>query len=110
MDFKNQLIILETLRSLAADGLTCVFNTHYPAHALRVAEKTLLLGADGRCLFADSREAVTVSNMRDFFGVETHMDEYVENGKHFFSITPLSILDEEREARFKSFKTDEDVS
>ncbi|MDR1137574.1 MAG: ABC transporter ATP-binding protein, partial [Synergistaceae bacterium] len=33
LDFKNQLIILETIERLARErNISCVFNTHYPAH------------------------------------------------------------------------------
>ena len=35
LDFKNQLLVLDTIEELAKSGLTCIFNTHFPAHALR---------------------------------------------------------------------------
>ena len=55
LDFKNQLLVLDTMQSLARAGLTCVFNTHYPAHALRRANKALLLGRNGKSLLAARR-------------------------------------------------------
>ena len=33
LDFRNQLLVMDTLSELASAGMTCVFNTHYPAHA-----------------------------------------------------------------------------
>ena len=49
LDFKNQLIVLDAMSALAAKGVACIFNTHYPAHALQRADKSLLLfkGAAG---------------------------------------------------------------
>lgn len=43
-DFRNQLIVLSLLGSLAKDrGLTIIMNTYYPVHALRIAASALLL-------------------------------------------------------------------
>ena len=56
LDFKNQLIVLETLSRLAAEGMICLFNTHYPAHALQRAGKSFLLCKDGSSIFGPTRE------------------------------------------------------
>lgn len=69
LDFKNQLLVLDTMQSLARAGLTCVFNTHYPAHALRRANKALLLGRNGKSLFGSTQGVVTEQNISDYFGV-----------------------------------------
>ena len=48
LDFKNQLIVLETIERLARErGIAAVINTHYPAHALKIADKALILSRDG---------------------------------------------------------------
>ena len=54
LDFRNQLIVLETLSQLSAEGITCIFNTHYPEHALGRANKSLILGKDGNGAHFDS--------------------------------------------------------
>lgn len=93
LDFKNQLVILNLLKSLSREnGLGCVFNTHYPVHALRIAQKTLILGRDGRCVFGNSAEIVTRENLRVYFGVDVRIDAFQENGEHLFSVTPISIV------------------
>ena len=39
LDFKNQLIVLETIQKLAKErGIAAIVNTHYPAHALKIAD------------------------------------------------------------------------
>ena len=75
LDFRNQLLIMETLSSLAASGMTCIFNTHYPAHAMRRANKALLLGADGKSLFGEVGEVVTEANIERAFGVKAVISE-----------------------------------
>ena len=83
LDFKNQLIVLDTMTALAAEGVACVFNTHYPSHALQRAGKSLMLSKEGWSLFGDTTGVVTEDNIRRAFGVEALIGE-VE--------TPQSIM------------------
>jgi len=83
LDFKNQLIVLDTMTALAAEGVACIFNTHYPAHALQRAGKALMLSKDGRSIFGDTTSVVTEENIRRAFGVDALIGE-VE--------TPRSIM------------------
>jgi iron complex transport system ATP-binding protein len=44
LDFHNQDLILSTIRQLARErGLAVVFSSHYPQHALHIADKVLLM-------------------------------------------------------------------
>ena len=70
LDFKNQLIVLDAMTALAAEGVACIFNTHYPAHALQRAGKALMLSKDGRSIFGDTTSVVTEENIRRAFGVD----------------------------------------
>ena len=83
LDFKNQLIVLDAMTALAAEGVACFFNTHYPAHALQRAGKALMLSKDGRSVFGNATEVVTEENIRRAFGVDALIGE-VE--------TPQSIM------------------
>ncbi|MBQ1329406.1 MAG: ABC transporter ATP-binding protein, partial [Mogibacterium sp.] len=75
LDFKNQLIVLDTMTALAAEGVACVFNTHYPSHALQRAGKSLMLSKEGWSLFGDTTGVVTEDNIRRAFGVEALIGE-----------------------------------
>ncbi len=75
LDFKNQLIVLDTMTALAAEGVACVFNTHYPSHALQRAGKSLMLSKEGWSLFGDTTSVVTEDNIRKAFGVEALIGE-----------------------------------
>ena len=75
LDFKNQLIVLDTMTALAAEGVACVFNTHYPSHALQRAGKSLMLSKEGWSLFGDTTNVVTEDNIRKAFGVEALIGE-----------------------------------
>lgn len=83
LDFKNQLIVLDAMTALASEGVACIFNTHYPAHALQRAGKALMLSKEGWAIFGDTTAVVTEDNIRRAFGVEALIGE-VE--------TPQSIM------------------
>jgi len=71
LDFCNQFTILQIIRGLAKEkGIACVMNTHYPNHALRVADHVLLLKGE-KYLFGRPRDALSRENMKDYFGVDS---------------------------------------
>ncbi|MBQ3891765.1 MAG: ABC transporter ATP-binding protein [Mailhella sp.] len=83
LDFKNQHAILRIIRKLVEEkGLSCIINTHYPDHALRISHKTLLLGRE-RSLFGKTAGIVTEGNIREFFDVEARITHHRENGRDY---------------------------
>jgi len=69
LDFRNQYIILNLIKKLREDrGISCIINTHYPDHALKISDYTLMLGR-GRYIFGCSDDIVTEKNMKEFFEV-----------------------------------------
>ncbi len=83
LDFRNQLMVLETLTRLKQKGITCIFNTHYPAHAMQRADKALLFNKDGTSLFGSVDTVITEANLKQSFQVDTVISE-IE--------TPVSII------------------
>lgn len=97
LDFKNQLLVLEAMSALAAEGMLCIFNTHYPAHALRRANKALLLEKGGRCLFGSTHQVVTEENIEKAFGVKAYVGEVDTPGKTLRDVVAVSILEDRKE-------------
>ncbi len=91
LDFKNQLIILETMSELVADGMTCIFNTHYPAHALQRANKALLLSHEGDSVFGDIKDIITESNIEAAFGVKAIINEVETPFNMMQNVIPLHL-------------------
>ena len=91
LDFKNQLLIMDALSKLTADGMTVIFNTHYPAHALQRAGKALLLSADGTCLFGETHHVVTEANIQRAFGVQAVIGEIETPGSVLRDVLPLRV-------------------
>ena len=92
LDFRNQLIILDLLdRLVHKQGLTVIMNTHYPMHALKVADKTLILGPECRYYFGPTEEVIVPDVMRDTFRIEVAFADVEANGKSYRDVIPLSV-------------------
>ena len=93
LDFRNQLVVLETLARLAKEGMAVLFNTHYPDHALTRADKSLLLFRGGENVWGPTAEVVTEENIARAFGVEAVIREFETPGSIYRSILPLRLSD-----------------
>lgn len=91
LDFKNQLIVLDTITKLAQNGMICIFNTHYPAHALQRSHKALILSRGGEYVFGSTASAVTEENIRNAFGVDAIIGEVETPENILQNVIPLSI-------------------
>lgn len=91
LDFKNQLLVLDTISQLASEGITCVFNTHYPAHALRRATRALMLGRDGSHRFGPVEEVITEARLSEYFGVQSVIGTVEGPEKAYADVIPISI-------------------
>lgn len=88
LDFKNRLTVLETVRSLASSGISCIFNTHYPDNALTYSDKALLLSPSAS-VFGETSDVLTEENMTAAFGVSIALTEAEVNGVIYRSIVPI---------------------
>lgn len=91
LDFKNQLIVLETMSRIAAEGLTCIFNTHYPAHALQRANKSFILCKDGSYHFGDTANIITEESIEKAFGVNAVIGEIETPEQIWRNVIPTQI-------------------
>lgn len=91
LDFKNQLVVLDAMTKLAQQGMTCIFNTHYPAHALQRADKSLILSRGGDYVFGNTAKVVTEENIRKAFGVNAVIGQVETPGNILQNVIPLTI-------------------
>jgi iron complex transport system ATP-binding protein len=91
LDMKNQLKILDIVQRLKHEqDLTIILNTHFPTHAMRVADKVLLLGND-RYLYDDTRTAITEKNVMTYFGVFSEIVEMETAVRTIAAVVPTEI-------------------
>ena len=94
---RNQLKVLEIMQNAAKKRqVTVIINTHYPEHALRYTQKTLILGRDSY-VFADSGEAITEENIFRYFKVNAGIYDVTIGGQVYQGILPYSYKKEEKE-------------
>ncbi|WP_312561087.1 ABC transporter ATP-binding protein [Anaerospora sp.] len=84
LDFKNQFLMLKLIKTLVKEhGISCIMNTHYPEHALRLSDTTLLLGKNSY-LFGKTQEIINEQRVKEYFDIEAkilsvpHKDETIK--------------------------------
>lgn len=92
LDFRNQLIVLETITRLRAErGLSFIVNTHYPEHAISISDQTLMLLGSGRSISGATADVITEENLRSAFSVDVCIRALdVRNGK-YTCVLPLKL-------------------
>ena len=93
LDFRNQLIVLDAMSKLAEEGMACIFNTHYPAHALQRAHQSLILSKGGDCIVGATGRVITEDNIRMAFGVNAVIGEVETPQSELKNVMPLSLAE-----------------
>ena len=89
LDYRNQLLMLDTIDKLCAEGKLIIFNTHYPEHALRYSTKTLIMSSSYKYKFGNTKEIIVKENVEDAYAVQVAVGE-VSDGKDIYSdIIPI---------------------
>ena len=71
LDFKNQAVILKLIVKLVNErGITCIFNTHYPEYALRISDRSMIMGKNDY-IIGKSSDIINENNLKKYFGIET---------------------------------------
>ena len=102
LDFHNQLLVLSVLSELAKDGITCIFNTHYPAHALQIGTKAFLLAKNGTYTFGNTSDVITEENILRYFGVRSIIGQLTKDHQSYSDVIPISI-----DTRFQKLSYDQ---
>jgi iron complex transport system ATP-binding protein len=92
LDFHNQLMILDKIRELSKT-MTCIINTHYPEHALRISDKSLLFMGGGESIYGTTRDIITEENLRNAFNVNVKIGYVPVKEDMYHYILPLSIME-----------------
>lgn len=96
LDFANQLKILKCIKSLSlTKKISCIFNTHFPGHAYRIADYALLLGENGESRFGKVGNVLTEENIRHFFRVESRILEVENSPESIKTVIPLRLSKDE---------------
>jgi iron complex transport system ATP-binding protein len=92
LDFKNQLVIMRTIRSLRDEfGISSLVNTHYPEHALSISDQSILLCLDGTVVSGHTREVLTEENLALVFDVTVKMHDIPVGTEKYTCVLPIAL-------------------
>ena len=80
LDLANRILVLDTVKSLAASGLAVVLSTHEPEHAFLVADQVAILGRD-RFVTGPAANVLTPAQLSSLYGVALKV-ETTPSGRH----------------------------
>ncbi|MBR4400937.1 MAG: ATP-binding cassette domain-containing protein [Synergistes sp.] len=90
LDFKNQKKVLSTISSLCKErGLAAIVNTHYPEHAMDIAQKALLLMPDRSSVCGSASCVLNEENLKRAFEIDIHIHRFRVGRRDYASILPM---------------------
>jgi len=84
LDFKNQALVMKTLRRLSERGMTIIMTSHSPAHAWQVSNKTVLMGKGGIIAQGNPRTVMTGENLEKTYDVMVKIHQSETDEGAFF--------------------------
>lgn len=92
LDYRNQLLILDVIKSLKEKGKLVIFNTHYPNHAIRFSTKTLLLGGIDKYQFGNTKDIINKKNIEDTYKIKILVGTLTDGNEQYEDIIPLYTI------------------
>lgn len=90
LDLANQDSVLSVLRDLAIHrGMTILFTSHYPQHALHIADYSLLLFNSSGCLFGETEQILTEENLTQLYQLPVAITPMDYQGRQTQGVIPL---------------------
>lgn len=90
LDLKNQALVLHLIHQLAhKQGLSVIFTTHDPAHAVTCADTALLLLDNKRYLFGERNLILTEQNLSELYHLPVRQVRVENAGRTFNTLVPL---------------------
>lgn len=91
LDLANQGVVLRLIRRLVRDdGMTVVFTTHHPDHALAVADKVLMMA--GEPVFGPADRVLDEANLARLYGVPVRRVTIEADGERIEATVPVHRL------------------
>lgn len=90
LDLANQDTVLSVLKMLAAErGKTILFTSHYPQHALHIADYSLLLFSGTDAQFGDSNSMLTAENLEKLYQIPVAVTPVTSQNRQTSGVIPL---------------------
>ena len=70
LDFGNQILVLNTVRKLAQEGLGIIMTTHHPNHVFQSQGSVALMLRNHEYIFGTAKEVMTKENLEKAYHVD----------------------------------------
>lgn len=88
LDFKNQALILRTIKRLAGRGLTIIMTSHFPNHAWLLDSRVALMGQNGILVEGPAERVMTEENLSETYGLRVKVFEVKDGDTTVHFCTP----------------------
>lgn len=86
LDYRNQDVVLNVIHSLnQGHGITVVFSTHVPQHAIEVADTVLLMHGKSEFNYGATQEILTESHLFRLYGMPIGRADFVKEVRHTYA-------------------------
>ncbi|HPJ27145.1 MAG TPA: ABC transporter ATP-binding protein [Synergistaceae bacterium] len=89
LDFRNEKMLLNTMKRMKEEGLTLVFTTHAPHQAIHVADTALLMFSPEEYLFGPVEETLSNIHLQRLYGTDIRKIHIKEQGLNVRTIIPV---------------------
>jgi iron complex transport system ATP-binding protein len=90
LDLKNQIVVLDWITRLShQDGLTVLFTTHHPHHALAVAYNALLMLGGARFACGPASDVLSEENLHTLYSVDIKHLPFEHKGELHETLVPV---------------------
>jgi iron complex transport system ATP-binding protein len=90
LDLKNQVLVLDWITRLSHQyGLTVLFTTHHPHHALAVADEVLLMLGETKFACGHATEVLSEQNLHALYGVDIKLLPFEHKGIMHKTLVPV---------------------
>jgi iron complex transport system ATP-binding protein len=90
LDLRNQIKVLDWITRLShEDGLTVLFTTHHPHHALAVADNALLMPGGTKYAQGPAHDVLNEDNLHQLYGVDLKRLSFDHKGISHETLVPV---------------------
>jgi iron complex transport system ATP-binding protein len=90
LDLSNQAAILDWIRRLSRQhGLTVLFSTHHPQHALEIADEALLMLGSDRFVHGPAAKVLNEANLLALYGIPLRRVPFEHGGRPLETLAPV---------------------
>ena len=75
LDLSNRILVLDTIRTLAKNGLAVVLSTHEPEQAFVAADQVAVLGRENRFVTGPVKPVLTSEELSQLYGVNLRVEQ-----------------------------------